>query len=85
MRLSNYDNIPTWMLRALDKNEQKNSINKRERPTYSLGNSPRAKEQSKEVFPQAPVQLALSKLPLRLGDYMPSPTMTNFLRILEGV
>ena len=53
-------------------------------PTYSFGNSPRAKVQSKEVFPQAPIEGSVN-CNVRLGDYMPSPTMTNFLRILESI
>lgn len=55
MRLRDDVNALTRMLRASDK-EVSTKHDERRRPTYSLGNSPRANEQRREVFPQAPVQ-----------------------------
>ncbi len=39
---------------AAEVHKQRGRRDKRERRTYSLGNSPSAKQQSKDVFPQAP-------------------------------
>ena len=56
--------------------------------TYSLGNSPSANEQSKDVLPHAPggAEVVNHRDELEgLGGgekiWLPSPTMTSFLRI----
>ena len=51
--------------------------------TYSLGNSPRANEHSKDVLPQAPEEERESEQTGTAPGDIPSPTMTSFLLICQ--